>query len=174
MKCAFVDFDGVLNTPTEPAGVFENPSWPPWSGWDPESGSDWAKMLCPTRVARLSRVCDVTGARIVISSSWGAMASLGVLRAALHLGGLAREHALIADVTPRNQRGVIARDRMQEIRWWLDENPHVTTWAIVDDTSFDGFAETGRFVKTETCHGLQDEHVERLIALLGVKESPCE
>lgn len=63
-RVVFLDIDGVLNTPEDYAK---------WCAADPQTlgPSDKAELLfAPRLVDRLNRITDLTGAAIVVSSSW--------------------------------------------------------------------------------------------------------
>lgn len=150
MKALFLDIDGVLNTPGQwIRGACE---------WKADAES-WAMMLSPPLVSHLNRVLTKTGAKVVISSSWRIAADVDVIAGALRIAGFT------GDVIGATAKGH-SDGRMGEIRQWLDANPECGAWAIVDDTTYDGFEETGRFVETSTGEGLTNEGANALIRLL--------
>lgn len=124
-------------------------------------------------VPRLNAVTDRTGAKIVISSSWRLGFELPRLADILKTHGVTGE---IVGKTPRllEEIGKLddgspscrSRDRGHEIQAWLDEHPEVTAFAIVDDNS-DMAHLKDRLVQTSWETGLLDEHVERLVEMLG-------
>lgn len=154
MKVLFLDIDGVLNSTAW--SIRRDPGRCP---------------IDPVAMGRLNRVLRETSAVVVVSSSWRIGRRIVDLRAVL------REHGLegqVIGVTPYLARADLPRilpeeravERGEEIRVWLDSHPEVECFAVVDDDS-DMDLVRDRFV--QTCHedGLQDEHADRLIALLG-------
>ncbi len=187
MKALFLDIDGVLNSE----------SWvsarPPRPAGDGLAVDVW--HLDPAAVARLRRVVDATGVRLVLSSDWRrAPWKPGLLRtsAALRRVGLG---VGLAGATPvltgaqRDERftpawvdgrlfgswhgraGWVGIPRWMECQVWLDTHPEVTRWAVVDDAAdFDAPGWREKHVQTDADVGLTDADADRLIALLT--ESP--
>jgi HAD domain in Swiss Army Knife RNA repair proteins len=151
MKILFLDFDGVLNS-----GAFIDVR-----GYAPGT-------LDQAAVARLNDVLARTGARVVVSSTWRLGYSIEQLRDILGRHGFEGE---VIGVTPRlgPESGFSFQrtPRGREVQAWLDaqaEPPEAI--AIVDDDE-DMAHLDGRLVRTDFETGLLDEHVERLVALLG-------
>jgi HAD domain in Swiss Army Knife RNA repair proteins len=152
-KVLFLDFDGVLNT----------------------YASHDTLVIEPTKVARLNRITDVTGAEIVVSSAWRNALKLPALRVALNRSGVTA-HVLAATPT------IPERSRGDEIRWWLDRPgrlERVRSYVVLDDNSL-GYPTPHAdhpFVHTVQLRrdgerllyrrGLRDEHVERAITFLN-------
>jgi hypothetical protein len=159
-KALVLDIDGVLGH---------------WQGW--RTRSKWQRHMDesvgimggidPVSAACLNEILRRTGARVLISSTirtkydepeelYGILKVYGI--EAVYLG-----------VTPRlfdySEIPVVERGRGAEIQTWLDAHPEITTFAIVDD----GWVQhlNHRLVKTEYEDGLQDRHVELLVAMLG-------
>lgn len=153
----FADFDGVLNhegwTRRRIASRNMNPTD--------------ADLIDPSCVARLQRICDRTGAAIVISSAWRALVGRTRSTAAL------RHHGLTADVlggtpiiegTYHGAAVMTASGRAQEIHAWLYVNALIDRWAVLDDNHVD--VDPARFVRTNPAIGITDADVERAIAIL--------
>ena len=153
----FLDIDGVLNSEAwylANVALFEKRA---------ESDLDhYLRDIDPEAVARLNRVVEVSDPTIVLSSTWRFI-RMPKVPDILTRRGFTGE---IASATPRDPHG----HRGREICAWLDAHTDVTTFAVVDDDRFD-IIDTPhlvpRFVHTPQKLGLQDEHVDRLIALLG-------
>lgn len=168
MKVIFLDIDGVLNTDFE--------------------------SFDAVLVARLVQVLKRTNARIVLSSSWRTSVTdvLGDRWWNHHLDPLwasflveLNEAGLPRAVTNRflgptpdmlwgqedpwiQPKGL----RGQEILRWLSAEHFgkVKSWVALDDTAdwiVGPSFPSARFVQTASAHGLQDEHVERLVAILN-------
>lgn len=174
-RILFLDIDGVLNSH----------DW--WQRRDnslrklnPKTREEEAELeLDPEAIERLNRVTELTGAVIVVSSTWrtGGAKKWSNAQAMLVYRGLRGE---IVDKTPELFQHVGERlesghqphrraDRGLEIQAWLTAHPEVERFAIVDDDS-DMAHLRPYLVKTHMDGddgGLQDEHVERLVALLG-------
>ncbi|MBI1689483.1 HAD domain-containing protein [Methylorubrum sp. DB1722] len=154
-RILFLDVDGVLNT---------------HAGW--EAGHNGHDSLDPGPVARLNALCARTGCRIVVSSTWrhGPYRGPAGCRATLRRMGLTgRFHR------DWRTRGWVEADglrcedwpRGKQIRDWLAAHPETAAYAIVDDDSDMLPEQLPRFVKTRFKDGLQDEHADRLAALLA-------
>jgi hypothetical protein len=56
-----------------------------------------------------------------------------------------------------------------EIQTWLDANPGVTRWVVIDDeqSSIEGTLDSDRCVFTDPALGLTDEDAERAIRIIS-------
>lgn len=153
----FLDFDGVLN----------HLDWMRGKG-RPHPPFD------PACVRRLAQICEQTGARIVVSSSWRAMGAapplerLAWLRGLLTGAGLGARGEVIGmtpDLSERPGGGVWRTvERHEEIRAWLAAN-EADAFVILDDDN--DAAIEGHFVQTSFENGgLLDEHVGAAIKIL--------
>lgn len=143
MKVVFLDFDGVLNS--------EEWYW---------KGGTLAVVptFDPACVERLRRILDATGAAVVLTTAWRVN---GVERC---IGWLA-EAGLECRVIGRTPR--LRGDRRDEIRAWLVRHGATVERFVVLDDSEDADIGGGRFVRTDWRRGLQDDHVERAVAVLA-------
>lgn len=103
MKVIFLDIDGVLNCDKTP-----NPRKFPY-------------VVDKKLLARLQKLLDRTGAKVVLSSSWRCD-PVGLL-AAKHWG------VPFIDVCPDKPRS----QRCKEMTAWLTAHPKVTRYAVIDD-----------------------------------------
>lgn len=159
MKLVFLDFDGVLNgceSPTARANADPTlvPGSVPWC----------AAQLDHDKVERLNTILERTGAYVVITTSWKAAESFDLLCHILRFKGLKGFILGAIEHIGRDKEGVFYY-RADEIEHWLDHVKGVESYVVLDD--LDMYQLTPRHVKTETEVGLQDEHVERAIQLLG-------
>lgn len=161
-----LDVDGVLNS----------------TAWMHSSGTMWGACpgsLDPVSCARLHRVLVATGCDVVLSSAWRYVVSLAEMRGWLAEKGC--PGARVIDRTPKASemgKRVVAipghpghsmyadEVRGHEIQAWLDDRGEGRTFAIVDDDA-DMAHLAHRLVRTSNDVGIQDEHVERLIEMLG-------
>lgn len=139
MKILFLDVDGVLNNAASAA-----------------EGID----LIAEKVLLVARICEETGASIVISSTWRKLYSLDVLSEMLRRVGL--RSTPVIDVTPEFHNG----HRGEEIQHWLDEHPDVTDFVIIDDDSDMLDKQKPFFVQTRWEMGLTTRCAKKAIAIL--------
>ena len=149
----FLDFDGVLNSarflrsiaPSERASTV---------------------LLDHEAVERVNRICEATGACVVVSSTWRYGRTLAQLRGLLEGKGFT---GTVLGCTPRMSSAA----RGEEIQAWLDSAPDygldVTRFVIIDDNR-DMLHLTDRLVETLADVGLQDRHVDDAIRML--REEP--
>lgn len=155
MKVIFLDMDGVLNNRNSMAlcGIF---------GIGPDHNH--GDTVDPTCVKLLECLVAVSGAKIVISSSWRGRSKEDTLsvKRAFEFAGCPELWEMVIDVTP------IHRDRFRgrEIDAWLAAHKEVTHFVVIDDNSFD-ITQKDNFVHTKTEFGLQFEHIEKAWHILG-------
>lgn len=154
-RVIFLDFDGVLTLELERPGVDGATAYK-FSGLDPE------------KILLLNEVIARTGACVVVSSSW----KRG--RTASQLQGVLEHHGFRGAVigTTPDLPGEAERPgsmRGHEIATWLDAHPEVTAFVMLDDGRHtSGLARIEeRLVQTTSAGGLEREHVERIVVLLG-------
>ena len=186
MKVLFTDFDGVIVTRKQ------------LQRRQPEvrKTEDWYLSIKskadPDAIEQLNRVCEETGAVVVVSSTWRYVKdcpvpveyeanSLRHVRRVLEVWGFRGQ---VVGVTPRLYREkmitnadgkrvplLLSQERGKEIQAWLD-NADVTVdrFAIVDDES-DMAHLKHRLVQTVFDDGLTVRHADRLIQLLGKEKT---
>ena len=113
-------------------------------------------------VANLNRITDVTGAKIVISSSWRAMHKLDELKQIFLNEGITGE---IIDVTPDKHYSV---SRGKEIHAWLsDKWSSIKSFVILDDEVFDiKQLFENNMVQTSMVLGLTEDFTNKAIEIL--------
>lgn len=152
MKVIFLDVDGVLNEDTTPARTKSR-----------------VIFIDPEKLLRLKRIVEVTGAKIVLSSTWRYdrddaryNGDFLELQKAFHNVGLT-----FYSFTPVDAIGI---RRGMEIKAWLGMHPEVDRYIVLDDELFD-FEERGllpRLIKTDFVDGgLTEAHVQEAIDMLG-------
>ena len=116
--------------------------------WDPDS------------VANLKTICNETGAKIVISSSWRQGKTLDMLKLLFRIHDL--DHFII-DMTPR------LGPRVQEIEAWLAENPQVQRFLILDDQDASQFRARFPDAFVQVMGYLTDDLTQKSLAILSGK-----
>lgn len=148
VKVLFLDIDGVLNS-HEYLYVQRTEAF---------RCEDLAAQIDPAAVERLNDIIARTGCEVVLSSVWRLNRGLMKTWRALLVHGFKYR---IIDSTPADCNGY----RGKQILSWLTDHPEVAQYAVVDDSDdMDGVRD--RLVQTTFRHGLQDEHVDRLVELL--------
>lgn len=152
MKVVFLDFDGVLNS----------------QKWVETHKDKFKKNLLSmdrsldhAAVARVDRLCKLTGAKVVVSSSWRLFSDLPQLRTILKKHGFTGE---VIDETPHYGKG--GAERGFEIQDWLNSHGPVESFVILDDGG-DMVHLCHKLVQTDWEDGLQDEHVEDALEVLN-------
>lgn len=147
MKIIFLDFDGVLNSHQWIRANQHLPKIEPWLHTTVDKEA----------VARVEEIARVTGAKVVVSSTWRLLNPLGKLKRILKDHGFTGE---VIDKTPH-----LGTARGNEIAQWLNENGPVEAFVILDDDS-DMVHLKHKLVQTTFDTGLQDCHVDLAIAML--------
>lgn len=145
MKYLFLDIDGVLNSQT----------W--FDGGGALDGDD-ARQIDPTAVELLDTIVAESRCRVVISSTWRVAMPLPDIAALLGRRGFSFPRSVVG-CTPELPDG-----RSTEVSSWM-EAMQVSRQdiAILDDDTVWGFDD--RLVRTTWKHGLQPEHVDRVIEM---------
>lgn len=153
MKLIFLDVDNVLNS----------------SSWFRQVPTPQRFSLDPKCCARVAKICEVTGAFVVMTSSWRLRMKPNHLVDRLVAGGLPRDrilgltpHALpfMFSATEReNSRGM-------EIQKWLEMyGKPVDNFVILDDKD-DMDSLRDRLVRTNPEVGISDADVETAVSRL--------
>lgn len=151
MKIIFLDFDGVLNTYDRGLGRLIQPN--------------------PECVTNLNRLTDVTGAVIVVSSSWRQGGESQTRRILLEWGVTGKMLGITPYEHRRHAEGTFLLPRHPvrgaEIEAFLDglRRGLVESFAILDDSD-DMEPYLSRLVQTDYYHGLTKEVAERTIEIL--------
>lgn len=162
-KVIFLDIDGVLNG--------ENSK----SCYITEDGRT-CSGIDKDKVQRLAAIVKVTGADLVLSSSWKEdwfqhcgflFKEAGLSKHAKYLTKhLYRKGKLVLrDRTPSSFRG-----RGYEIKFWLRTHPQTKAWVILDDENWPDFYEYDEvwrhWVKTDEKAGLTEKDATAAIQIL--------
>lgn len=136
-KVIFLDVDGPmipvrayhLPNQTKPASVFD-----------------------PIAAAMLDKLIKMSGAKLVISSTWQINGLDGV-KELLSKNGIDPAHLHEDWATKSAGRSKFSSMRCNEIKWWLDDHPEVEAWVALDDEELD-FEQVQFAVKASTYDGL--------------------
>ena len=163
-RILFLDFDGVLNSRPY---FFENEGAVTYYGMGIPLGAlpleQERKAFDPKAVERLNRIIEASGAKIVCSTAWRRAHDLVGLQDLLALVGVKGE---VIDTTPVLDNF----PRSVEILAWLEQNTSPErSWVILDDLEMHGLQD--KHVHTSFERGLQDEHVEEALRILGVAQT---
>lgn len=146
MKIIFLDVDGVLNYLDE------------WSR-QPDRGT---YVLAPECVTKLIALVEVTGAQVVLSSTWRSHQD--------HVDYLIEQGAL-PNRHPDGSTGWTKRGsnfRGWDIQEWLDRHPEVTEYVILDDNSDMLDSQLPHFVQTSfEGKGFDTEHLAKAVEILN-------
>lgn len=154
MKLIFLDIDGVLNSSAWFKCFFKQ---------NQVIVSVPDDKLDPDAIARLNKITDATGAKIVISSTWRML-----FRSKFpELIEILKEHGVTGDII--GMTPILGTVRGKEIKSWLYTNTEydVEKFIIIDDDSDMDTLRDNHLIKTTFEFGLQDEHVSWAIKWLS-------
>ena len=162
----FLDIDGVLNY-TKWYTSERNPG-----NLNGEEGD-----LDPECINRIIKICNETGAKVVISSDW----RISWYGTQYRLGRVGLDENYVIDKTPEyiwrclnkhdyfndNYEEKYEYSRGAEIDGWLKEHPEVINYVIIDDRTDFTDEQKEHFVHVDPMWGLNDEHVQLAINILN-------
>jgi hypothetical protein len=164
MKAIFLDIDGVLNSTKSMHQAFLNKS-------KEEQGFTFPDNPTPEHISHLSYICEQTGAKIVISSTWRIGNSYMILWRFLQAMGLKGQ---VIGKTPQN-----GKCRGDEIKLFIENHnlgkdrflhndpvDPITSFVILDDDADMGEL-MDHLVQTNSEEGLQREHALKAIEILN-------
>jgi hypothetical protein len=145
MRVIFLDIDGVLNN--RPSLI------------------DGVEIL-PEKVLLIERICQETGAKVILSSAWRVLHPFEELQFVLACAGLSRRHLI--GCTPRRRDDL----RGLEIKEWIDEQngiseDKVENFVIIDDDTDFLEEQMPHFIKTDIADGLTEDQAEKAIKMLN-------
>jgi hypothetical protein len=149
MKVVFLDIDGVLNS----------------RAWVKDLGRDRGLgHLEPAACARVQRLCDDTGAKLVISSTWRLIHKRAVI------GDMFRARELTTTIL--GMTAALHTKRGHEIQAWLDASSAIADLGTIDgmviiDDDFDMAHLEPWHVKTDVERGFTDEDLRQAVDVLS-------
>lgn len=177
MKIIFLDIDGVLNVEVYITAFWEickriNLSRPESTSLRMDAMRDeYGNLFCPLACRRLAWVTEITGAKIVISSTWR-MNGLSEMQEMWKHRELPGE---VIDVTPihrtrRTNDNLSFSERCErgnEIKEWLSKHPEVESYVIFDDDNDMLPEQMDNFIQTDEVYGITLKDAERAINILN-------
>jgi hypothetical protein len=148
-RILFLDVDGVLNsTRTQLA----------FGGYPHDFSERDMGRFDPVALALVRKLCDITGAVVVLSTTWRLNFTLEEVEQGLELPIVGATPDLGGDYC-----------RADEIAMWLATAKGVTHYAIVDDLAldFEDPRHALRFVQTNEDYGLSVANYRQLFRLLN-------
>jgi hypothetical protein len=156
MKVIFLDIDGVLNY-TQWYVSDRNPG-----NLNGEEGD-----IDPLCAERINNICQVTDAKIVLSSDWRISWPYCIDR--LEKGGI--KNGLVIDKTPEHMWNEFAseeyKSRGSEIDDWLSKHPECDRYVILDDRKDFTEEQQPNFIHVNSMRGLDDDDVNFAIKILN-------
>ncbi|TXK52380.1 hypothetical protein FVR03_01300 [Pontibacter qinzhouensis] len=149
MKVIFLDIDGVLNT-TSHLELLRKKAI--------KCRDEFGHLFCPDAVENLEYLSHVSGAKVVISSTWRA-SGLKVIKDLFKYRMIEVD---ILSVTP-----FLNTPRGEEIAAWLSENDYVTNYVIIDDDADMTPEQAPFFVQTGVKKGLTRELANKALTILN-------
>ncbi len=161
MKVIFLDFDGVLNSEAS-------------FRWEDKKGTqEISNTLSPVCCSNLQYIIEnVDNVKVVISSTWRKLHTFNELKKTLSYYKVSV--GCIVGITP----SVLSGDRGHEISLWLEKNPEVKKYAVLDDDNDAGTAlymakgvnnKRGVFCKTTWDDGLLLSQAKEVVKFLNSK-----
>jgi hypothetical protein len=163
MKVLFLDIDGVINTVGGELGLRY------CYGIDPmeESPNKYSIPFDPACLYYLRTIVEDTKCKIVISSTWRHGETVETMQEWFKCPVI--KNAII-DKTPsftslshpelKDRKGRVQRG--EEIKWWLDQHPEVTRYAVLDDDTDMDIVDKN-FFKTCSWDGLKKDIANKVI-----------
>lgn len=160
-KVIFLDIDGVLNR------IILNTI---------QQGSLDNVLIEEDKVQLLSRLIEVTGAQIVLHSGWRFWFDSEINPSNQESKSLLKifekYNLKIASMTPDLCTDEIKKSKKfslvkaKEIKAWLQENPAVEKWLVIDDLNLNDSTIHTRQIRTNQEFGLTQADIEKAIAML--------
>lgn len=158
MRVIFLDFDGVLNSSA--SFIMEKRR----RKKDKRITSSVSETLCHVCSSNFQYILDqCPDVKIVITSTWRIQHKISWLRKKMKQYGI--DGSRVIDTTHATFSGW----RGREITMWLDDNPQVKEYVVIDDNSLIVETHNHRFVKTSWPVGLTLPHAREAIRMFGVK-----
>jgi hypothetical protein len=157
-KLVLLDFDGVLNT-----NAYRNATASMFPGVRTFSSAIGRALIDPERVARIQRICDATGAGVLLVTGWRQWTEWTELAEILKDRGLTA--TVVGAVGGIKMSGELRASASLE---WLSKHREVTRFVVIDDDTHHWYPpkkwEGSLVTPTD---GIEDNHVAEAIAILN-------
>jgi hypothetical protein len=166
MKALLLDIDGVLNREDYDAEVPHDLLLTVHNQMRRFRRNDVylrLKWLLPEAVERLNHILDASGAKLVISSTWRLTTKQEELQIILEARGLSHTIFDVTPELPHKMSEIVPRGK--EIGAWLQANPDVTSFAILDDCGVEPYAD--QHVWVDPWVALTDDNVKLALEILS-------
>lgn len=157
MKVIFLDIDGVINSEEFAIWIHVHPEF------CENGGHFWVD---PEKIDMIVNLCEETGAKLVISSSWRGWSLRATLEDFSTYRDLSRLNPYIVGVTPRLFIH-LNMSRGDEIQYYLDKDQSITHYCIVDDDNDMLDSQKDNFVMVDYKTGLTEEDVNKIKNILN-------
>lgn len=117
----------------------------------------------PCATSMLLQLLDKSGAKIVISSTWGSQGYNKIVEL-FEKNGINRSYLHDDWRTPRKMSSY----RCHEIAWWLDNHPEITHYVAIEDEDLEP-AFVPNAVKCDTYEGFSFRNYKECTAFLGIE-----
>lgn len=149
----FLDFDGVLNSVRSAvANLNKKKSWTSYTD------REWSE-LDPVAIGLVNRLCREASARVVISSTWRMNMSVNTFNK--EFAKLGCEHIDVVGMTQ-----ILRGPRGNEIEQFLQDNPWINNYVILDDSSDMLDKQMKHFVHISLQNGMLLEHYREALRIL--------
>lgn len=167
-KIIFLDIDGCINYTRWYQNI---------DGRNPGNLYGQEGDLDPLCINRIIKICNETGAKVVISSDW----RFDWFGTQTRLTKMGLDSNYVIDKTPEyiwknvgkedyfneNYEETYEFSRGFEIDGWLNEHLEVTNYIIIDDRTDFTEKQKEHFIHVDSMWGLTDEHVKLAINILN-------
>jgi hypothetical protein len=159
MKIIFLDVDGVLVTPRSHRAS---------PGQEKNQGGLMG-YFDPIAIGLLRRLCEITGAKVVLTSAWRYnYGPMEIQTLFLNLG-FPKHHWHPMTFVPDIRGGAI---RGEEVAAWLQENPGVVRYVLIDDSHDYLLDQLVNWVCPDNNEGFLLRDYEKALQILLTPEPP--
>lgn len=150
----FLDFDGVLSTDAH---------LDPLRAAHRKTEDCFGRLFDPKCVDSLKKIVEMTGARIVITSSWRNYLSIFQF---ILVWQFRKMPGILAGITSK-----CSIYRGNEIDQWLKKHKNISRYVILDDMDHLQFRneQSSHLVTTDHFKGLQPDNIPQTLAILKAK-----
>lgn len=164
MKYIFLDIDGVLNS-SDFIKYMQNYKHVTGKNWTDEIDGR-SEFVDPRAVQRVIDICEKTGAKIVVSSSWRHYTFDNTISYFQGYVDLVPLIPYITGITPKLSTFSHYAKRGEEIQYFLNHVKDCEKYCIIDDDNDMLDEQLPYFVCTDFEYGLSDTDKDKVIKIL--------